>query len=334
MRRQAYAKLMVFTFGASFILAALYPIFRSQYYDYENHNIMIQKSHHHLNTRNQSPECLLKSAFQSREFVIFSHRSFLNSSTSQTKQQPSCEEAIHQLKNIGVHHLDLDLVLDTESKNANHHPSAPTLIVSHPMEFKRTSESYSPCSNLEFDELIHILRNVYNGDDHQDFFISLEPKASWGRTKKEHDDPALALPLNILQSLLDAVTRNHLRGSCAAIVNIDLVQGAEEQRLLGEILKICSLFNGIRISDQAPSTMGAYDIIMPSIEFHPRHEHNTGDIVPKELYSKSVFWTVDNEHDLRLAADMLPFGIVSNSPEDIVSIMNDPSWCSTDRVLV
>jgi len=260
-------------------------------------------------------ECWLNERIKSNEFLLFSHRSYVNVAAA---VQPSCDKAIQQLQKLGVHHIDLDLIFDEFGTRE--------LIVSHPTEFKRISKKYSPCSNMAFDKLIQILRKVY-GDD---YFISLEPKASWGRSQKEMDDPALVPPSIILQSLLDAVRRNHLEQNCAVIVDIDSVQGELEKTLLDSLVTVCKLFHGVRISDELPVSMGVYDAIMPSVEFHPRHKNNNsgkGEI-PTDVAANSLFWVVDDVEDLRLAADLRPYGIVSNVPEDIVSILNDPSWCN------
>jgi hypothetical protein len=263
--------------------------------------------------------CWLKRAFESGDFHLFSHRSYADSTQP---EQPSCEDSLLELKSIGVNHLDLDLVLDESSG------TSPRLIVGHPMEYKRTSDYYSPCANTEFDDMIQTLKKVYG----QDFFISLEPKASWGKTQKELDDPALTnLPSSILGKLLEAVQRNELKGNCAAIVEINPAQDSEEldkeKKLLDGILEHCQFFKGVGISHEPPQSMGEYDIIMPTIEFHPLHSHNTGKFIPLDLWKKSVFWVVDNEENLQFATDFRPNGIVSNSPKNIVSIINGPSWC-------
>lgn len=267
--------------------------------------------------------CWMKHAFESGEFTLYSHRSYADS-TSQ--QQPSCEESLLELKNIGVNHLDLDLVLESMTEH-------PRLIVGHPMEYKQISDYYSPCANSDFDDLVGLLKKVYGQED---FFISLEPKASWGKTEKELADVALTnLPSSILEKLLDAVRRNDLKGKCAAIVEINPAQDREEldveNRLLKEIMEYCQLFKGIGLSyGPLPQSMGKYDIIMPTIEFHPDHPHNAESIkrtIPKELWKTSVFWVVDNEENLDFAADLRPKGIVSNSPKNIVSIINDNKWC-------
>ena len=79
------------------------------------------------------------------------------------------------------------------------------------------------------------------------------------------------------------------------------------------------MVSGIRLSDDVPTSLGDYDMIMPTIEFHPSHAHNTdGNVIPQSLWSQSIFWVVDNEDHLALAADMHPYGIVSNSPKNIL----------------
>ena len=95
-----------------------------------------------------------------------------------------------------------------------------------------------------------------------------------------------------------------------------------------EILKYCKLFKGLGISHALPETMGNYDILMPTIEFHPNHSHNTEHkSIPEELWPMSVFWVVDNEENLDLAASLRPDGIVSNTPKDIISIIHSDKWC-------
>jgi len=73
-----------------------------------------------------------------------------------------------------VNHLDLDLVLTENNNNNNNNNNngveANGLIVAHPMEYKRTTKTYSPCGNTAFNEMIHFLKSVYNND----FFISID----------------------------------------------------------------------------------------------------------------------------------------------------------------
>lgn len=264
--------------------------------------------------------CWLKHALESGEFKLFSHRSYHDNTQS---EQPTCHDSLSQLKEIGVDHIDLDLVLDERNGNKR-------IIVAHPMEFKHQSDYYSPCANMDFDEMVHTLKSVYGNE----FFISMEPKAAWGNTRKELGDAALTnLPSNILDNLLEKIIEYDFQGNCAAIVEINKVAhgGLElekQQDLLEEILQHCQLFRGIRLADDSPTSMGDYDILMPTIEFHPAHAHNTaGKVIPQSMRSKSIFWVVDNEADLALAGDMHPFGIVSNSPKNIVDIVKSSAWC-------
>ena len=275
----------------------------------------------------RNDQCWLKRAIKSGECALFSHRSYYDNTQS---EQPSCHDALVQLKGIGVNHLDLDLVLDEQhSIKSSESEAEPRLVVAHPMEFKQTSNYYSPCANTELDEMVHTLKKVYGTD----FFLSMEPKAAWGNTQKELEDKALTnLPSAILDEFLRAIRRNELEGHCAAIVEISEAQDDKELEkelaLLKEILEYCQLFRGIRITDKPPQSMGDYDIIMPTIEFHPSHAHNVkGQSIPKELWNKSIFWVVDSVEDLHLAADMRPYGIVSNSPKNIVDILEEEEWC-------
>ena len=263
-------------------------------------------------------KCWLKDAFERGDFVIYSHRSFFYDND---RPQPSCTDALSQLKQIGVNHLDLDLVFDK---------STDTIVVSHPMEFKRESMYYSPCSLMPLDNLIEVLDEVYNGS----WFISLEPKASWGRTAKEQSDPALVEPIQIMEKLLKIfVTHDLDKSKCAVIIDVNTVNGSEELNIFQKLLNHSQLFVGKRNSDEVADTMDAsgfrYDKIMPTIEFHHNHPRNQGMYVPKQINPQSIFWVIDNEEDLRFAADLQPHGIVTNSPKDIVKIINDPNWCST-----
>ena len=238
--------------------------------------------------------------------------------------QPTCHDALSELNTISVNHLDLDLVLD-ERQEYNQ------LIVAHPMEFKRQSEYYSPCANVAFDEMVHTLKDVY-GDNN--FFISLEPKAAWRLTQTELDDVALTnLPSTILEELLGKIMQHELNGHCAVILELSEVhddQELEKERiLLEQILLHCQWFRGIRLSDDAPTSMGDYDKIMPTIEFRPSHAYNTDrNVIPQSFWSQSIFWVVDNEDHLALAADMHPYGIVSNSPKNIANIVESSEWCN------
>eukprot|EP00984_Skeletonema_dohrnii_P016339 scaffold7239_cov123-Skeletonema_dohrnii-CCMP3373.AAC.1 len=266
-------------------------------------------------------KCRLKQAINSGEFQLFSHRSYYNAKSD------DCRNALEHLKSIGVNHLDLDLVL---TNNNNNNVESNSLIVAHPMEYKRTTKTYSPCGNTAFNEMMHLLKSVYNND----FFISMEPKAAWGQTQQELDDIALINPPSkILETLLKLIELNELAGHCAAIVelNYQVTDDAEsrlQEELLRKITQHCQLFKGIRLSDDINNlhNIDQYDAIMPTIEFHPRHPHNKqGKVVQQELWSKSIVWVVDNEVDLEFAAELSPRGIVSNSPRDIVDILN--GWC-------
>lgn len=221
----------------------------------------------------------------------------------------------------------MDLVLDERGER---------LVVAHPMEYKRKSEYYSPCANVPFDDMVRALRNEY-GDD---FFVSMEPKAAWGGTREELEDEALAdLPSSVLEKLLGGIESHHLDGKCAAIVEIDgetaHAEGEvdREREFLASIRRHCQLFRGVRLSDGAPTGMGEYDMLMPTIEFHPSHAHNSegaGKAFPQGLSQRSVFWVVDTAADLELAASLRPHGIVSNSPRNIVRIVEGKEWCDED----
>ena len=261
------------------------------------------------------------------------------------------------------------------------------LIVAHPMEYKHESNYYSPCSNIDFDSFIATLKSVYgNGNGNRNkktrdgksstsnaaFFLSLEPKAAWRNTPQEIDDPALTnLPSDILQIFLQAIERHELKGQCAAIVdlhsnsksnanvNVNVNSNVnsnsshskeeinQEYLLLKQILLHCEHYSGVRITDPVPTSMGEYDRIMPTIEFHPKHAHNPlqqrgGDKdhndktaianaieIPRSVLDNSILWTVDDKYDLLMAAEMRPFGIVSNVPLTINAILQDPDWCGS-----
>ncbi|KAL7527573.1 hypothetical protein ACHAXR_002019 [Thalassiosira sp. AJA248-18] len=284
--------------------------------------------------------CWLKHALESGEFKLFSHRSYYDNTQSDKERSAtttSCKDALVQLKHINVNHLDLDLVLGDLQQQHSHGEknNQQQLIVAHPMEFKGQSKYYSPCANTDFDEMIQTLKHVYAGND---FFISMEPKAAWGNTQKELDDVALTnSPSTILEELLKKIIQHELGGHCAVIAEINEVaqqhdngQELEKERsLLKDISQHCQLFRGIRLLDDSPTSIGdGYAMIMPTIEFHPSHAHNTaGKVIPQSLWSKSISWVVDNEEDLDLAAELRPFGIVSNSPKNIVDIVKGSSWC-------
>lgn len=265
--------------------------------------------------------CWLRHALESGEFQLFSHRSYCDNAQS---EQPTCRESLLQLLDVGVSRLDLDLVLD--DRNA----TRPKLVVAHPMEYKRQSKYYSPCANIGLDEMISLLREVYDND----FFISMEPKAAWGNTPKELQDAALTnFPSAILTALLETIRSRDLGGKCAVIAEVreeglDDDELEKERTLLAATREHCEFFRGIRLADAAPSVMGEYDAIMPTIEFHPNHARNTGGkVVPKSLQRRSIYWVVDDEDDLKLAASLRPRGIVSNTPKKMVQIIEDSKWC-------
>uniref|UniRef100_A0A7S2LER6 Uncharacterized protein n=1 Tax=Leptocylindrus danicus TaxID=163516 RepID=A0A7S2LER6_9STRA len=135
-----------------------------------------------------------------------------------------------------------------------------------------------------------------------------------------------------------------LAGHCAAIVEInqhahqktshdDDAELRKQEELLHKITQHCQLFKGVRLSDNVTSMSTgpqqqsrSYDAIMPTIEFHPRHPHNkVGKVISREILSKSIVWVVDNEVDLEFAAELRPLGIVSNSPFDVMHILD--GWC-------
>lgn len=269
--------------------------------------------------KTQTNECWLKDAFNRSDFVIFSHRSFVSGID---ESNISCKDAISQLKAIGVSHMDLDLVFDEATE---------TLTVSHPMEFKKESNFYSPCSLLPLEEVIDLLYDVYQDNS---WFISLELKASWGRTQKEQNDAALTEPLQIMTALNDVLLHyNLVKTQCAVIVDASAVRGSQESEAFRKLLDHCQLFSGKRQSDIVEDTMDVsgfhYDKIMPTIEFHPMHHSNEGHFVPKNIDKHSIYWVVDTVEDLRLAADLHPAGIVSNTPYEMVSTIMDATWCKS-----
>lgn len=272
-------------------------------------------------------KCRLKQAINSGECQLFSHRSYYNA------QKDNCQTALEHLKRIGVNHIDLDLVL-TDNNNNNYDGIAPnSLIIAHPMEYKRTTKTYSPCGNTPFNEMIQLLKSVYN--DGNNFFISMEPKAAWGQTPQELNDVALINPPSkILEVLLELVEWNELAGHCAVIVELnshvwrkDEAEFSRQEELMRRLTQHCQWFKGIRLADNVQNlNVDQYDAIMPTIEFHPRHPHNIENKeMPHELWSKSIVWVVDREVDLEYAAELSPRGIVSNSPKEIVKILE--GWC-------
>ena len=276
-------------------------------------------------------KCWIKQAIHSGDIKLFSHRSYFDNTE---RKKPTCHESLSSLASIGVNHLDLDLVL-AEHKENESDLHWHKIVVAHPMEFKQQSDYYSPCANTDFDDMIHALRDVYEDD----FFISMEPKAAWKSTQDELNDVALVnSPSSILEMLLIKIVALSLEGKCAIIVpdlnNKQLVvqddnELQKEHSIVNEITKYCQLFTGIRLSDDPPTSLGENDLIMPTIEFHPSHPHNTnGKIIPDSLWRKCIFWIVDTEEDLlRATRDMKPFGIVSNTPKHLVDIIDEPSWC-------
>mmetsp|Transcript_269 Transcript_269/g.345 ORF Transcript_269/g.345 Transcript_269/m.345 type:complete len:184 (+) Transcript_269:1-552(+) len=182
--------------------------------------------------------------------------------------------------------------------------------------------------------MIQLLKTVYNDN----FFISMEPKAAWGQTPQELDDVALIHPPSrILEVLLEHIVEwNELGGHCAVIVELknsnkwkkDEAEFHRQEELMRRLTQHCQWFKGIRLADNVQNLqMDEYDAIMPTIEFHPRHPHNieNKELMPHELWSKSIVWVVDNEEDLEYAAELSPRGIVSNDPSEIVEILD--GWC-------
>eukprot|EP00557_Chaetoceros_sp_GSL56_P003009 CAMPEP_0176490878 /NCGR_PEP_ID=MMETSP0200_2-20121128/8118_1 /TAXON_ID=947934 /ORGANISM="Chaetoceros sp., Strain GSL56" /LENGTH=329 /DNA_ID=CAMNT_0017888239 /DNA_START=270 /DNA_END=1255 /DNA_ORIENTATION=+ len=233
--------------------------------------------------------CWIQRAIQSRQLALFSHRSFANYSYSckntnhqklqQEQQQESnnflgvsvqnlplssCKESFYQLKSIGVNHFDIDLILhDLTQQSEQLIVQHRQLLVAHPMEYKKMSNCYSPCSNVKLDDFLTLVKQVYNDNDKDgrghDFFISMEPKAAWKQTLQELQDPALTnIPLDILQSMLDVIRKHDLkRHQCAVIVDdhkpVAFEEGANERKkqkdLLQKILYHCQHFIGLRITD-------------------------------------------------------------------------------------
>ncbi len=268
-----------------------------------------------------TPECWLTQAFEKGDFILYSHRSFVSSAES---QQPTCKEALSKLHDIGVNHIDLDLVLSYNNEN-------PTIYVSHPMEFKKESSYYSPCSMTPLKELITLLDAEYGKNN---WFTSLEPKASWGRTEKEMNDVALVEPVQIMTELLKILEEHNLtsKKQCAVIIDVETVQGSEESKKLEELLSYCQLFVGKRKTDKVEDSLHKkgfrYDKVMPTIEFHPEHQGHVGLTVPSSINKDSLYWVIDDAKDLYLAAKLKPNGIVSNEPEEIVSIIKKSAWCN------
>lgn len=281
-------------------------------------------------------KCWIQKAISSHQLKLFSHRTFSNANLD---TQPTCEESLLKLKEINVNHFDVDLVLDGNE-----------LIVAHPMEFKRESSYYAPCSNMPIDKFLSLIHKIYTKND--DYFISFEPKSAWDNTDAQLEDKALTnLPSDILSKFQQAMQTHDMKNHCAVIVDIRStdqtshpVQEIEKQKsIMKEILQMCLHFSGIRISDPVPQSTGVYDYIMPTIEFHPNHPHNPykksdndGDkllrkgqvtTIPYKVLKKSIMWVVDTAQDLEMAAELRPYGIVSNVPLMLHELMNQDSWC-------
>lgn len=126
---------------------------------------------------------------------------------------------------------------------------------------------------------------------------------------------------------------NLVKTQCAIIVNADAIEGTEETKAFQHLLDHCQLFAGKKRSDVVKNSMDLvgyhYDRIMPTIEFHPMHRANEGLFVPKNIHQHSIYWVIDTVEDLRLAADLRPAGIVSNTPQQIMQIIKGGMWCQS-----
>lgn len=302
----------------------------------------IKKSPEEIQLENK---CWIQKAVATGELKLFSHRTFSN---AHLETQPTCQESLQSLKNIGVKHYDIDVVLNDDE-----------LIVAHPTEFKRESSYYAPCSNMKFDDFIDLVKIIYHEEKaiqpekiDVSFFISIEPKAAWDKTETQLQDKALVnMPSDILTKFLQSVKQHELQHQCAVICDIrpkDQTTHTNEEidkqtSILKEILEYCLHFSGIRISDPVPQSIGAYDYIMPTIEFHPHNPRNPSyqkeigqssmirktenNEIPSKVLEKSIVWIVDTEEDLIMTSEMRPYGFVSNVPLVVYDILNDKSWC-------
>ena len=303
---------------------------------YKTTKYMVKKQNDLTNYR-----CWLKNALFTKKLTLFSHRSFIDAKAS---HQPSCREALLQLKKIDVNHLDIDLILSQDAIQKQ------KLIVAHPTEYKHELNNYSPCSNLEFDEFIAIVRDTYESENSANpinptFFLSMEPKAAWDNTDVERNDAALTnFPSDILRELLNAILNNNLKGHCAVIVDIRFHHNVDhhaqthhdqneidiQKNFLNDMKEYCEYFISNRLSSGIPTTLTEFDKVMPTIEFHPHHPNNPfhNKFISKEILDESIFWMIDTEEDLHMVSELHPYGIVSNVPLQIYRILNEPSFCT------
>lgn len=286
-----------------------------------------------------SKECQLRTQFNKGNFVILSHRSFIahskqfsdavalatakvtakHTDTEEEDKEPTCGDALKQLKKAGVNHLYVSIELKDVTDGHNHRQE---IVVSHPMEFTQQSTSYSLCNDIPLRSFIGLLDKTYAKSK---WFMSIEPHGSWGKTYGESDKPqlsSLAKPTDVMRGLLDEVFGSDNLGkyNCGLVIDTTALYGMEEIITLRTIYGHCKLL------------VFSYDFRMPTVRFYPDHKEyqygSNGIVFPSYLKKHSIFWEVNDSEELKLAAALEPYGIVSNSPENMIkTITGDPNWC-------
>jgi hypothetical protein len=284
--------------------------------------------------------CWMRDAYDRGDVWFGSHRSFADASAT---TQPTCVQALEQLRSNKIRYLDVDLVYD---------PKKSKLMVSHPMEFKRTTQYYSPCALIPLTDLIELLDQVYEG--RKNWTFSLEPKANWDRNEEE--DVALQPPAVVLEAVLKVAQTYKLEpSSFIFIVDSNKVIDKKEKELMTQLQPHCDLSFAIRRHELPTAKKGLqlmiYKYLMPTIEFHPGHTNSEGGKDLKTLDTKddalslnsvqamvpemkSIYWIMDSRADLERAASLRSssLGMISNHPIEMTKIIHDDAWCPSKHL--
>mmetsp|Transcript_28743 Transcript_28743/g.41945 ORF Transcript_28743/g.41945 Transcript_28743/m.41945 type:complete len:404 (+) Transcript_28743:42-1253(+) len=302
-------------------------------------------------TSTEEVRCQLQKRFMDGSFLVGSHRSFVD---SMEQTQPTCKAALIDLRSYGVRYFDIDLVYGPHPDDADGASEKKTLYLAHPMEYFKTSTYNSPCSLTPLSDFLELLNTFYNDSDDNRWYITMEPKASWGGNTQKDDKKTMAPATEVLAALLDIAQEHDLQPSqCALIILPGQVRSPKESHLVSELKKHCDLDLAIKLTD-LESAMKAltlsgfeYQYVMPTIEFHPDHqshpdektvgEKNDHKLTTSEALEKirntvpnAIFWIIDTRKDLQMAASLDAYGIVSNRPHEVVKWITDDKWCSTE----
>ena len=207
------------------------------------------------------------------------------------------------------------------------------IVIAHPMEFRGTADYFAPCAKLPLETVLKLLDQAMSQSS---WFVSLEPKADWDRTKELE---LLQDPVIVLEHALSVLQKFRVQpAQCTLIVDMTKAN-PPEKLLLEKLSNHCSFAYAVRrgqgLDAQKAVQNQQYDYICPTIEFHPTHSNykaTTGAESLRALQQSGVVpnvvhWVVDTKEDLERVANFRASGAISNRPLYMVEILQEHGWC-------